>query len=494
MTLASAAVVLAVVLVTLFSVDLGPWLRGQAEQRGAAFLKRDFRIGGLSARLLSGRFVVSDLSIGGLEKGDRPFFSARRITVQVPWWTIVSRDLIVEDVEIADWHMTVETYKDGRHNFPKFTRDGPKGPKRFVTTVRSVRATRGTFELQDHGAPWSIVAPNLEVVIRKAETYRGTADFDKATIRIARFEPMWARATSRFKIDGAKIVIEGIDLVTDGAVSHAVGEVDTARWPEQTYAVRSRIDFPRMKELFWARDKFTLTGTGEFAGTYHLFKGGRELSGRFASLETRLNDWRFAGMEGSLVWTRDRFEVTKMRSGFYGGKLAIDYSMKPLGDPVRPGIARLETAYEDVDVAGLMEARAFAGLRLDGRATGRNLLTWPLGRFREHTGDGEIRVAAATALQDRTQPAAVPPGGEAELPPAFTSPPRVINAKGFPITPRRQPPSFPLVFTTPIGGAIRYTYDPEWVTFAPGWIATPSTYVELQGRTAWGDRSRWPST
>ena len=90
-------------------------------------------------------------------------------------------------------------------------------------------------------------------------------------------------------------MIEGIDLVTDGAVSHAVGEVDTARWPEQTYAVRSRIDFPRMKELFWARDKFTLTGTGEFAGTYHLFKGGRELSGRFASLETRLNDWRFAG-------------------------------------------------------------------------------------------------------------------------------------------------------------------------------------------------------
>ena len=107
LALASAAVVLAVVLVTLFSVDLGPWLRGQAEQRGAAFLKRDFRIGGLSARLLSGRFVVTDLSIGGLEKGARPFFTAKRITVHVPWWTIVSRDLIVEDVEITDWNMTV---------------------------------------------------------------------------------------------------------------------------------------------------------------------------------------------------------------------------------------------------------------------------------------------------------------------------------------------------------------------------------------------------
>ena len=497
---ATAAVVLAVGLVTVFSIDLGPSLRGLAERRGAAFLKREFRIGGLSARLLSGHFVVSDLKIGGLTAADRPFFTAKRITVRVPWWTIVSRDLIVEDVEIADWYMTVETYKDGRHNFPKFTSDGPRGPRRFVTTVRSVRATRGTFELQDRGAPWSIVAPNLEVAIRKADTYRGTAAFDQATIQIARFEPMWARLSSRFKIDGGKIVLEGIDLVTDGAVSHAVGEVDTARWPEQTYAVRSRIDFPRMKALFWARDRFTLTGKGEFAGTYHLFKGGRELTGRFASLEMHLNDWRFAGMEGSLLWTRDRFEVTKTRSGFHDGRLNIDFSMKPLGDPVRPGIARLETAYEGLDVADLMASRSFAGLRLDGRATGRNLLTWPLGRFRERSGDGEIRVTASAPLQDRTlRPrstgdavrdvlAAARTGDEPPL--AFTPLPRVLNAKGFPVTPRRQPASFPLLFTTPIGGAISYRYDAEWVTFAPGWIATPSTYVELQGKTAWGDRSQ----
>ena len=501
LVLAALAIVLAVGLVTLFSVDLGPSLRGQAERRGAAFLKREFRIGGLSAKLLSGRFVVSDLSIGGLSASDRPFFTARRITLHVPWWTIVGRNLIVEDVEVSDWHMTVETYKDGRHNFPKFTSDGPKGPKRFVTTVRSVTATRGTFELQDRGAPWSIIAPNLEVRITKTDTYRGTAAFDKGVIQIARFEPMWAALDGRFRIDGGKIALESIDLKTDGAVTHAVGEVDTARWPEQTYAVRSRIDFPRSKAIFWARDRFALTGKGEFAGTYHIFKGGRELAGRFASLDVRLNDWRFAGMEGSLVWTRDRFEVSRTRSGFYGGRLSIDYSMKPLGDPLRPGIARLEAAYEGVDVAGLMEARGFPGLRLDGRATGRNLLTWPLGHFRDHTGDGEIRVAAATALQDRTLPPAVPVTGDVVrdviaasgprglLLPAFTTRPRILNAKGFPITPRRQAPTFPLVFTTPIGGAIRYAYGPEWVTFAPGWIATPSTYVELQGKTAWGDRS-----
>jgi hypothetical protein len=489
------AVVVAVVFVTLFSVDLGPSLRGQAERGGAAYLKREFTIGALSARLLSGRFVVSDLKIGGLDPGDRPFFTARRVAVHVPWWTIFTRELIVESVEISDWHMTVEVFKDGRHNFPKFTRDGPKGPKRFTTTVRTVRATEGTFELQDHGAPWSIVAPNIVVGIRREDTYRGTASFDGGTIRIARFEPMWGRMDSRFTIENGKIVLDAIDLRTDGAVTHAVGEVDMARWPEQTYAVRSTIDFPRMKALFWAQDHFTLAGTGEFQGTYHLFRGGRELAGRFASLDTRLNDWRFAGLEGSLLWTRDRFEVTKTRSGFYGGRMTLDYSMKPLGDPAHPGIARLDTVYEGVDVAALMASRGIPGVRLDGRATGRNLLTWPLGRFREHSGGGEIRVAADAALQDRT----LPPDPEAERAavdaaasapaPAFVAPAKFINAKGFAQTPRRQAPVFPLVFTTPIGGALRYEYGPEWVTFAPGWIATASTYVELQGRTAYGDRS-----
>jgi hypothetical protein len=162
-----------------------------------------------------------------------------------------------------------------------------------------VKATHGTFELQDHGAPWSIVAPNLEVTIRKADTYRGTAAFDQATIQIARFEPMWARATSRFRIDGGKIVVEGIDLVTDGAVSHASARsrhVALARADGR----RARGRLPAHEGLFWARDHFTLNGKASSPAPTTCSRADVSV-GRFASLETRLNDWRFAGMEGSLV-------------------------------------------------------------------------------------------------------------------------------------------------------------------------------------------------
>ena len=131
-----------------------------------------------------------------------------------------------------------------------------------------------------------------------------------------------------------------------------------------------------------------------------------------------------------------------------------------------------------------MEARAFGGLRLDWpERPGRNLLTWPLGRF-TGTGDGEFASRRRRSCRiGRCLPRS-PRAGRAAAG-VHVAAPRVAN-QGLYDHPA-SPPTFPLVFSAPIGGAIRYTYDPEWVTFAPGWIATPSTYVELQGRTAWGD-------
>jgi hypothetical protein len=477
--------VIAVAIVTVFSVDIGPYVREVAERSAANYLKRPFTIGSLSAKLREGRFVVDDLHIGGLSADDRPFFTARRITVSMPWWTIFSRELVIESVDISDWRMVVETFKDGRHNFPRFTRESTsKGPRRFVTTVREVHAHGGAFEFQDHGAPWGIVAPNLDLRLSRRDAYRGEASFEGATIQMGKFEPMSARMRARFKLDGAKVLFDRIDLETDGATSFVTGETDLGRWPEQIYSVKSRVDFPRMKAIFWANDRFTLQGRGDFVGTFHLFKGGRELKGRFASLETRLDDWRFAALEGSLRWVRDRFEVTRARSGFYGGRLDLDYTMAPLGDSTRPGIASLETKYEDVDLEALGAARGLRGIVLQGRASGRNTLLWPLGRFADRKGDGEIRVAASEPLQTRRVERVEPrdPAATASGAPA---------AAGVATVPVRGPRVVE-TFRTPIAGALTYKFGPEWIDLSPGWIATRRTFIELEGRTAFGDRSRLP--
>ena len=44
----------------------------------------------------------------------------------------------------------------------------------------------------------------------------------------------------------------------------------------------------------------------------------------------------------------------------------------------------------------------------------------------------------------------------------------------------------------PIAGHVVYTLDPDWIVLGQSWVATPKTYVEFEGRTAYGERSRIP--
>ena len=160
--------------VTTVTVDLGPSLRALAERGGAAYLHREFTIGRLSVRLLTGTFVVENLRIGGLEKSDRPFLTAKSIDVSMSFSALLHREVLVDSVVMHDWDMLVEKWPGDRHSFPKFTRDSnkPRGPKRFTTTVSYVLADRGQFTYDDHETPLFVVARNLQVVVAKT---RGTA-------------------------------------------------------------------------------------------------------------------------------------------------------------------------------------------------------------------------------------------------------------------------------------------------------------------------------
>ena len=333
-----AAILLAVAFVTTLTVDLGPGVRGMAERAGANFLKRDFTIGRLSIRLLTGRFVVEDLRIGGLEKDHQPFLVAKSIEVAVDFSALAHREVLVESVRMTGWRMAVETWPNGRHSFPKFTRDRtePPGPKRFVTTVRSVVADGGEFDFEDHGVPWRTVARNLEVTVKKTTGYGGTTKFRNGTVAIQQYLPMQTDMDGVFTIDGALIKFSQLQLRSDGSRSDITGVVDTSRWPEQTWQVKSVVDFPRMREIFFAREKWVLGGEGHFNGVFHLFKGGRELKGDFTSAEALVNGMRFPKLAGKLIWVPDRFEVTEADADFYGGRTHFSVRPQAAGAARRP--------------------------------------------------------------------------------------------------------------------------------------------------------------
>ena len=492
-----AVALVAAALVSFVTIDLGPVVRARAAAAASAQLEREVEIGRLGTYILPGRFLIEDVVISGLEPGDRPFFHADRIVISISWFALLRGEILVDEVDMHGWRMLVESFPDGRHSFPDF--DGPDDDsgaddgasveigtgseleadletgRRIVTTVQYLRAHDGEFVYEDPGAPWSVAARNIDLTISKINEYGGQASFHDGTVKIGDFEPMTVAMDATYTLDGSKVHLSRIDLTMDGFESVLDGDVDLGNWPEQTYRIlESTIDLPTMKDIFFADDEFTITGGSRFVGEWHIFEGGRELTGRFKSESATLNDLAFPEVEGAVVWTADRFEVFDYRSGFYGGELQLTYGMAPLGQPTH-GAHTLAADLTAVALADLFTALEVRGVRPDGRVSGTTRLGWSMGGggFAALEGEGRLEITPpdGTRLAVPRRPMAVRPAA------AYAA---------TPFDPEGGPWPFPL------GGEVAFELGSEWIEVAPSHLATPLTVIEFEGRTAYGARSRLP--
>ena len=463
--LAALAAVVAAALVSVLAIDLGPALRARAEREGSRLLERPIHIGRLSVRLLTGTFLVDDLVIEGLAPDETPFLRARSIAVDLPWWSIVTGELLIEDIRMDDWTMVIESFPDGRHNFPNIPRPRPStGPRRFVTTLRQFRGTGGNVQYTDHGVPWSIDTGPLEVTVAKSDRYRGTVAFRDADIRIQTYEPMWAHMQASFGIDGGLLTFDRLALTSDGATTTGTGVVNMARWPEQTYTLDSNIDFARMREFFFAGRDFTLSGDGRFRGTFALAREFRELKGRSRA---RRRAWTTSGSatcEGRSSGIRDSWSSSTRRRRCS----AVPRSPYQHGPARRrdAAIQRLETRYR--------------------RSTSRRFPT----SWRSRACDSKARrpagpagvpdrplrptdaVRARCRSMDRTGSGC---RGVSSRAAGAAADPEPLDSRRSARHGRR------------LSGEARYSYDGTWLRIERGYAATPETYVEFVGDTAYGD-------
>jgi hypothetical protein len=479
--------IVAALIVTFVSIDLGPNLRKQAERGASSWLDRPTHIGRLKVRLLTGAFEVDDLVIEGLKPTDRPFMTAKRVLVNMPWWTFLTHQLIIENVDMDGWEMLVEQFPNGKHNFPRVKgppRPKPTGPSRWplTTTARQVNARSGRFTYDDHTTPWRVDCPNLNVSVWKGlDTYHGTAAFKNGRVKIQNYEEFASDFGTRFKIDSGKVLLDEIRIDSTGAAARGNGYVDLGNWPDMLFNVTSRVDFPIQKGIFFKTMNFTVTGRGDFVGAFRFFKTptgstGYELKGNFTSPLAGVNAWRFGNVRGALLWNKSTFRVTDVTTDLYGGGARFAYSIAPLG---QPGVTPTDTwnvTYTNIDLARLSDFLELQGLRLTGRASGSNKLEWPSGRFGDKKGSGEVTATMPSGLQ-----------------PLSRQPSPDLIATVDPLPPLAGPfnPTFYIGYV-PIAGQIAYSLDPEWIRIASGWAATDKTYVEFTGQTAWAQRSTLP--
>lgn len=471
--------VVAALFVSLFTLDLGriPQLRQQAEHHGSNYLRRPLHIGSISARLTPGVFVIRDLMIEGLSPEDRPFYKVERILVNVPWWTIFRRQLHL-NVRLDNWEMLIESWPDGRHNLPRLVpeRREPSGPRRFTTTVDYAYAHGGKFTYEDHGTPWSVVAPNLTFDFVRStayEEYVGTASFRGGVVQIQDYEPMAADMRTRFQLDGSRVFLRHIDLVADGSRSSITGEIDMANWPDQVYDIQSTLDFGRLKALFFARESWRVDGDGEFVGRFLLGKGGvRDLTGRFGNATASINDVPFTNLRGELTWAPAHFTVSKATADVLGGRTAFRYAIAPLGTPAGSTMS-LEASYEGLDLVHLDRLVNTRGLALAGEATGNLSMQWPSGRMASaRRGEGRTII---------TPPAGVTVAPE-QLPglaiaPAFEAQPFDPGPTGRPI---------------PVGADLRYRFEPGSTVFDDSQFATTHSFIRFAGELEPGGGARFP--
>ena len=473
---------LAASIVASVTVDLGPAVRARAEDAGSKYIERPMHIGALKIRLFTGKVIVENLTIDGLHPGDRPFFTARQVAVALDWIPAfnLKPDITISSVEMTDWQMLVEKWEN-QHNFPRFNHDDgqPPGPKRVTTTLKYLRAYRGQFTFEDHETPWSVVCRNLDINMGNLPKYHGSATFHGGTVTIQDFVPMYANMKALFVIDGSRIHLDRIDMDTDGAMTVATGDVDMANWPNQGYQVKSRVNFPRMRELFFKDEPWRISGDGAFTGSFRLFKTGedtnRDLTGTFASELAGLNDYRFPNLYGSLRWSQHGFDVWDAGSQFYGGDAKFVYGIKPFGQKTKPA-HHFDATLTDVDLARFTDFQQLPGLRFAGTASLHNVLDWPSGRFSDHRGEGTLTIAPPPGVTPMVASLAAARAADADH----------ARHEWGPFAP------MPLVSHLPIAADLIYRYGPDDVTIDQGYFATERTHVTFGGTTAYGAKSHLP--
>ncbi len=245
-----------------------------------------------------------------------------------------------------------------------------------------------------------------------------------------------------------------------------------------TYRVKSRVHFPRMREIFFTDDKWTLAGDGDFTGTFHLFDGGHDLSGTFASPMAGVNDvpvsgaLRIAAVDAECVRRLERrVEVLRRRR-------PVQYSIKPLGVPAPP-VQRFDFRRSQADLAALTDFEELPssakGVRFGGSAAGHVFLEWPSGRFAERRGNGHLVVTPPAGVALMT----------ASLDGARAADGSHSRHEWGPFAPA------PLAAHLPIGGALTFTLDPTEWRVADGEFRTERTHVNFDGAADWDARGRF---
>ena len=183
------------------------------------------------------------------------------------------------DDRLADAGREVGRPDTASRSSPTTPTQPPPGPKRFTTTLKYLRAWRGQFTYEDHEAPWSVVAPNIDST---SATCRSTTARPPSAAARWRFSTTCrcGRRCAQLRHRRRPDPPDRIEFDTDGAKTRGDRRRRRPRTGRSRPTTSSRACSFRGCASCSSRTRtWELAGEGDFTGTFHLFKGGHDLAG-----------------------------------------------------------------------------------------------------------------------------------------------------------------------------------------------------------------------
>ncbi len=489
--LALAVAIVAGAFVTLFTVDLGP-VAARARRASKARSSFDGRCTSarLSAKLTPGVFVVEDLVIEGLTPTDRPFLKAKKIE---------RRGAVVDDLQPrADRRVgRDDRLGHGGRDLAVEPRISARTPQ--LSQVHARLEANGPEAVHDDGAERARVArqrsPTRITARRGASTAsglrvsvtRGIADRDYRGARIVHRRRSRFRSTSRFSanmqsrftIEGSHLQFSGIDLVERRrAIEAHRRDRLCATGPSRPIRSRRRSISRRRRTSSSTVTPFSRLRPGRVPGHVSPVQGRPRAEGHVRQPDGRREclalpePARIRAVGAGSARSHERDERAVWRHG------AVRL---PAGAAQRAGRAGArDRGTSPIATSTCRSSPTSSRPRASGWADscpGRNHLDWQLGKWGEKRGDRRIRRGAATG-RDADDAGARLGGGRP-----------VGGAAG-----GGRPVQSACVARLPADRRPRVVHARSGVDHARvrAGRRRRETYVEFDGRTAYGDSSRIP--
>ena len=99
---------------------------------------------------------------------DGETFTAKRVLVSVPWWTVLRRTLVIDRIHVTGLDLFIDSYPKDVNNIPRLSRPSSGRKLPFTTVISQVVLDASEFTFRDNDSRWMAVCRNLNLVVVRA--------------------------------------------------------------------------------------------------------------------------------------------------------------------------------------------------------------------------------------------------------------------------------------------------------------------------------------